>query len=234
MRIAAAVLAATALLVLPGCGTGSGSDDEPDLVTVYASLPLSGDRAAEARAVRSGIADAYAKAGGRAGETLVEVVYLDDTEDGSWSPVVTAENARRAAEDSSTIAFIGDVDDGATRTSLPITNEADILQISPLSQAPDLTGFVSSRLNADLYQPSGEETYVGLYPREAEAEPCDRALGYEAMRLALVAIADAGSDRGGVVEFARGVRNRDSLIGTYSVEGNGEVTVKGPVGTACS
>ena len=44
--------------------------------------------------------------------------------------------ARRAVEDASAVGFIGDLDSGATRISLPITNQADLIQVSPGPRRP--------------------------------------------------------------------------------------------------
>lgn len=158
--MAAIVLAAGAL---SGCGAGSASGTK--ILTVYLSLPMHGDRGAEGEAVAHGAQLGLKQAHGEAGGVRVRAVYLDDTGgSAAWDPVSTAANARRAAEDTSTIAFIGDLDDGATRTSLPITNQADILQISPGSTAVDLTRHVSSGLDPALYRPGGEQTFARLVP----------------------------------------------------------------------
>ena len=53
---------------------------------------------------------------------------------------MTAGNAKTAAQDPSTIAYLGDLDSGATAVSLPLINAAGILQVSPASPyiGPDL------------------------------------------------------------------------------------------------
>ncbi len=95
-----------------------------------------------------------------AGGVRIRVRYLDDTGGAPrWSPVATAANARRAAEDSTSIGFIGDLDSGATRVSLPITNQAEIPQVSPGSTALDLTG--------ERYRPSGAQTFARIVPNDA-------------------------------------------------------------------
>ena len=126
--------AAAALLLLaalaPGCGSGGSSG--PVTVSIYVSLPLHGQRAPEGREIAAGARRALERIGGRVGEVRVRAVFLDDTGGGArWSMVSTAANARRAAEDSTTVGFLGDVDSGATRVSLPITNQAQIVQVSP-------------------------------------------------------------------------------------------------------
>lgn len=123
-------------------------------------MPLHGERAPEGRAVADGARLALAEAGGRVGEFRVRAHLLDDTGGGRrWSPVATAANARRASEDSTAIGFVGDLDSGATRVSLPITNQAEIPQVSPGSTALDLT--------SDRYRPSGNRTFARVVPDDA-------------------------------------------------------------------
>jgi branched-chain amino acid transport system substrate-binding protein len=166
-RRAAALLAALSLTA-GGCGDnggggGGGGDDKT--LTIYVSAPLHGERATEGRAIVDGARLALAEAGGRVGGVGVKAVYLDDTRGGGWSIARTAENARRAAEDASAIGYIGDVDSGATRVSLPITNQAEMVQISPASTAVDLTQIPPvGDLEPDDYQPSDRRTFARLVP----------------------------------------------------------------------
>jgi branched-chain amino acid transport system substrate-binding protein len=120
---------------------------------------------------------ALADAGEKVGELAVRARYLDDTGGHGahprWSGAVAAANARRAAEDSTSIAYLGDFDSGATRFSLPIANEARLLQVSAASSAVDL---VQPYLGAgdqvpEDVQPSGERTFGRVIPSdEAQAE----------------------------------------------------------------
>jgi ABC-type branched-subunit amino acid transport system substrate-binding protein len=133
-------------------------------------VPLHGERSGEGRAVADGASLALARTGGRVGAFRVRAKYLDDTAAGSrWSPVATAANARRAAEDSTAIGFVGDLDSGATRVSLPITNLAEIVQVSPGSTAIDLTG--------DRYRPSGTRTFARVVPDDGVLERGAAQLG---------------------------------------------------------
>lgn len=141
-------------------------------MNIYIGLPLSGDRGAEGRAIADGARLALARAGDRAGAYAVRALFLDDTGGGRrWSLAASAANARRAAEDSSAIGFIGDLDSGATRASLPITNQAGIVQISPGSTAVDLTRRVSEQLTPERYRPEDESSFVRL------VRPADRLGG---------------------------------------------------------
>jgi branched-chain amino acid transport system substrate-binding protein len=139
-------------------------------VTVYVSLPLRGPSGADGQDAADGAELALAEAGGEAAGREVRAVVLDDTEGtgerASWTPQQAAANARQATEDSASIAYIGDFESGATRSSLPITNEARLLQVSPASAAVDLVApFVGSDDVPDV-QPSGERTFGRVIPSD--------------------------------------------------------------------
>jgi hypothetical protein len=155
-------LAAIAAFAIAGCaGAGGGvSSDAP--LAVYLSVPLSGPQAAKGKEIAAAAEKALAGAGGKAGSHPIELKVLDDTGGGAgWSPVATAANARLANEDASTIAYIGDLDEGASRTSLPITDLAGIgqivlgaiptgLSVSNLVDAPSVHGGDPGRASIEL------------------------------------------------------------------------------------
>lgn len=164
--------AAVAAAALAGCSPGeSGGAGEGDTLTVYLSSPLRGPSAPHGRAIRDGARLALEDADGRAGEVEIDAVFLDDTRGGRWSSAVVAENAREATSDSTAIAYIGEFESGATRVSLPITNEARLLQVSPGSTALDLVSpFPGSDEVPEEVLPSGERTFGRVIPDdEAQA-----------------------------------------------------------------
>jgi branched-chain amino acid transport system substrate-binding protein len=165
--------ACCALLVavaLAGCATGEGSGaGAGDTLTVYVSAPLRGPSAPYGRAIRDGARLALEHADGRAGEIGIDAVILDDTggntRESGWSAGKVAENARAATSDSAAIAYIGEFESGATRVSLPITNEARMLQVSPASTATDLvTPLPGSDEVPERVQPSGERSFGRVIP----------------------------------------------------------------------
>lgn len=136
-------------------------------LTIYSSLPLQGPLAPIARQIVGGEKLALADARGRAGRFKIGYVSLDDADpqSGEWSPEVTSTNAKMAAQDPSTIAYIGDFDSAATAISLPLTNAAGIPQISPSSPYQGLT----RSLDAGQDEPgrfylSGKRTFARLQP----------------------------------------------------------------------
>lgn len=198
MRRAAAGLALVLALAAAGCGRDESASTRitSDTLTIYTGLPLRGERAAEGRAVLRGEKLALHEAAGRVGRYGIGLIALDDTDSatGEWSPGQVAANAREAAQNPTTIAYVGDLDSGATAVSLPITNEIGILHVSPLS---DYTGLTrpADKGEPDKYYPSGRRNFARLVPdggREADA----LARWVASLRVGAVALAYDGRQDG--------------------------------------
>jgi branched-chain amino acid transport system substrate-binding protein len=160
-------LAALLLTVLvAGCGVaGSATIEAP--VTVYVSLPLTGPRGADGREAADGARLALEQAEGKAGSIEVRARYLDDAKGRAWDPVAVGANARQAVQDSSAAAYIGELDSEPTRASMPITNDAGLVQVSPGAGGVDLTGPAAGYPNSpDRYRPSGSPNFARTVPAD--------------------------------------------------------------------
>jgi len=161
---AAALLAAS---LLAGCAPGGDEDGEATL-TVYVSMPLRGASGADGRDAADGARMALADADAEAGGLTVEARVLDDTEgparSARWTPAKAAANARLATQDSTAIAYLGEFESGATRSSLPVTNGARLLQVSPASAADDLVAPVPGSDEVPDVQPTGARTFGRVIP----------------------------------------------------------------------
>ena len=162
----------------PGCATPGSGIQAGEHVTVYVSMPLRGPEAAEGRdvvrAAKLALADAQGKGGGARGARRLSRRHRRPRRPRSLEP-----GGRRrkrpdgGARTHSAIAYLGDFDSGATRASLPITNEARMLQVSPASAAVDL---VQPFLGAgdqvpEEVQATGERTFGRVIPSdEVQAE----------------------------------------------------------------
>ncbi len=161
---------AAAVAALSGCAGGGAarSDDATGSpLAVYSSLPLQGATAAISEQISGGEKLALAAAQGRAGKFKVGYVSLDDSNpaNGDWSPGVTASNAKTAAQDTSTIAYLGDYESAATAISLPLINAAGIPQVSPASPYVGLTQSLDAGQDEpERFYPSGERTFARLLP----------------------------------------------------------------------
>ncbi len=137
-------LAVLALLVLAGCAREDAADSaatNSTTLTVWSSLPLQGPEGAESRDILEGQKLALLQAGGRVGPYTVKLSSLDASTAAAqgWDPEQTAENARRALRDRTTIAYLGESSSGATAISLPILNASGIPQVSPQATYTGLT-----------------------------------------------------------------------------------------------
>lgn len=170
MALALIGLALLALVALGGCG-GVGVSTAGTLpgnhLTVYSSLPFQGPDAGASLEIENGEKLALARVGGRVGRFDIDYASLDDADPttGEATPGITASNARVAAQDTSTIAYIGELDSDATAVSLSFINEAGILQVSPSSPYVGLTSSLDAGQDEpDRFYPTGQRTFVRLQP----------------------------------------------------------------------
>jgi branched-chain amino acid transport system substrate-binding protein len=175
--------------VLAGCGSVvSASETTGNQLTVYSALPLQGPSATIGHEIESGEKLALAQAGGRVGPFRVSYASLDDVNpvNGTASPGETMAAAKQAAQDTSTIAYIGDYSSEATAVSLPLINAAGILQVSPASPYGGLTSaHDAGQDEPERFYPSGKQTFVRLAPGDAVQAAAQarlmRALGIQSV-----------------------------------------------------
>jgi branched-chain amino acid transport system substrate-binding protein len=147
-------------------GSGGGSKN----VTIYSSLPLQGASRVNSEAVNNGAKMALKAINNKVGDVTIEFKNLDDStaSAGKWDPGQTQSNARKAVQDKSTIAYLGEFNSGATANSLPILNQAGIPQVSPSNTAVGLT---TDEPGAEVgeptkYYPANTRTYARVVPRD--------------------------------------------------------------------
>jgi len=165
----AAVLSAS-VVACGGSASSSTNEAVGGVLTIYSSLPLQGPLALVSRQIVGGEKLALAADGGRVGRFKIAYDSLDDsnTTDGRWSPGETASDAKTAAQDTSTIAYIGEYNSGATAISLPLINGAGIAQVSPSSPYVGLTSSLDAGQDEpERFYPTGHRTFVRLAPGDA-------------------------------------------------------------------
>jgi branched-chain amino acid transport system substrate-binding protein len=154
-----------------GGGGGSANTEEGGgggELTVYSSLPLQGASRPQSEDVINGIKLALKQKGGKCGDFTINYQSLDDATAaaGQWEAGATSDNARKAAQDDSAIAYIGEFNSGASAISIPITNDGNLLQVSPSNTAFGLTkgGTGAEPGEPDKYYPAGTRTYGRVVP----------------------------------------------------------------------
>lgn len=164
----ALVVAAGLAGAASGCGSVSGAvDSQGNQLTVYSSLPLQGPSGAISTQIVDGEKLALHDSGGHIGPFKISYDSMDDSSptSGQWDPSVTASNAKTAANDPSTIAYLGDYNSAATAISLPLINAADILQVSPASPYGGLTSAsYAGQDEPERFYPTGRRSFARLEP----------------------------------------------------------------------
>ena len=150
---------------------------------------------------------------------------------GEWAPGETATNAKYAAQDTTTIAYLGDYDSEATAISLPIVNEAGILQVSPASPYVGLTSSLDANQDEpERFYQTGKRNFARLMPGDPVQAAAQvqllRALGVgrvyvledqDPFDLPLAAILAEDAKRAGIE-----VAGEDTIDTTASTEFAGE------------
>jgi branched-chain amino acid transport system substrate-binding protein len=151
-------------------GGGGGGEVSGDTLTIYSSLPLQGSSRPQNLAVINGAKIALKERNNKVGKFTIKYQALDDAtaQAGKWDPGATSANARKAANDDKTIAYMGEFNSGASAISIPILNEAAIPQVSPANTAVGLTTNEqgADKGEPDKYYPTGKRTYARTPPRD--------------------------------------------------------------------
>jgi branched-chain amino acid transport system substrate-binding protein len=131
----------------------------------------------------------------RVGRFTLEYRDLDNSASvsGQWTSEGEAANARLAVQDPDVMAYIGTLNSGAARVSMPILNYADLLMVSPANTAVGLTKpGLGIPGEPDVYQPSGRLNYMRVVPADDLQGPlaADWAFGRGVRRVFV--IDDAG------------------------------------------
>jgi branched-chain amino acid transport system substrate-binding protein len=169
---------------LAGCGgvdVSGATETTGNQLAVYSSLPLQGPSAAISAEIVDGERLALSEVGGHIGALKVGYVSLDDAnpKTGELDPAATATDAKTAAQDTSTIAYLGELGSEATAVSLPLINAAGILQVSPSSPYVGLTSSLDAGQDEPArFYPSGKRTFARLQP----GDPAQATAQVELMR----------------------------------------------------
>lgn len=139
----------------------------PDTLRIVSSLPSRGYAAEQARQIEGAISLALETQ--RPATSKLEYIRLDnsDPETGNWSPDKELANAEMAARDPNVIAYIGPYTSGAAMLSIPITNKAGLLQVSPSATWPGLTQAGYNPGEPDIYYQAGRRNFLSLMPSDS-------------------------------------------------------------------
>ena len=156
---------AAAGLVLPGCG---GSAKGGNVIKIFSSFPRTGSAQGQTDTIVNGVRMALDEYNNEVAGFKVEYTDLDDATaaTGNWTAEAETANAQKAEADPDVMAFIGPYNSGAASISMPILNQAGLLQVSPAVTWPGLTkpGYKAGEPKA--YQPSGKMNFCRVVPTD--------------------------------------------------------------------
>ena len=169
------------MVALAACGSSSnssttgsktsGSASGGKTIDIYSSLPLLGPLTSATKPALNGEMLALSQAGGKAGPFTVHFQSLDDATaaKANYDVGQCAADARTAAADPKTVAYIGEFNSGCTIASLPILNQVGIPMISPANTYVGLTTSEPGSAPGEpaKYYPSGVRTYMRIVPRDS-------------------------------------------------------------------
>jgi branched-chain amino acid transport system substrate-binding protein len=176
-RLGMVGLLALAATGIAACGSSSSSSSTSstsgsgaNTIDVYSSLPLQGASSAQTMPMVNGIKLALSEANNKAGTFSVNYQSLDDStaQTGAWDPAQTNANARKAAQDSKAVYYIGEFNSGASKLAVPILNQSGIAEVSPANTYVGLTTSEAGSAAGEplKYYPTGRRTYLRIVPRD--------------------------------------------------------------------
>lgn len=167
------VAGSSALLGLTGC-SGCGSKGG-NVIKIVSSMPRTGSAQGQTDTIANGIKMAIEEHGGEIAGMKIEYLDWDDADASSqsWTSELETNNATRAAADSDVMAYIGPYNSGAAKKSMPILNEAGLLQISPAVTHTGLTKLVEGgdANEPGIYRPTGKITFGRVCPADDTQGP---------------------------------------------------------------
>jgi branched-chain amino acid transport system substrate-binding protein len=144
--------------------SSSGGGGGTKSVKIVTSLPFDATDRQQTEDVVKGEKLALKQINNTVGSCKIGFQQLDDStaQAGQWDPGQTSTNARKAAQDKSIVGYIGEFNSGASAISIPITNQAGLMQISPSNTALELTKDPgpSGKGAPGKYYPTGKRTYA--------------------------------------------------------------------------
>jgi branched-chain amino acid transport system substrate-binding protein len=191
------------ILLLAACQSNA-----PAEVHIYTSFPLQGPKIG--KSVADGVQLAFNELNQQMiGSKRMVLISKDDGDaNGQWSPEKEAAIAEEAIQDPQTVAYIGPLNSGAAKVSLPITNRAGLLQISPTTTWPGLTKPGYAQGEPGIFYPTGVRTFFRTTPTD-EIQSLAAAQWAKALHFKSFYTLDDGETYGAGISslFARAAEN---------------------------
>jgi branched-chain amino acid transport system substrate-binding protein len=155
-------------VVLIGVCAGWAAAQSKGVMKIVTSWPMQGAMIPEGTAMKQAVDLAVRHYGGEVAGYKIEVTNMDDASPttGSWDGTVEAEIAQKAVADADVMVYLATYNSGAAKVSMPITNKAGLVQITPANTYPGLTKAGFGPGEPGIYRPSGKVNYFRAHPAD--------------------------------------------------------------------
>lgn len=159
------------LVALVGLGlplAGDAQQCPKGTIKIVTSWPMQGPMLPEGMGMKRAVDLAVEHYGGVVAGYCIKVENLDDASPvtGSWDGTIEAENAQKAVADKDVMVYLATYNSGAAKISMPITNKAGLVQITPANTYPGLTKPGFGPGEPDIYRPTGKVNYFRAHPAD--------------------------------------------------------------------
>jgi branched-chain amino acid transport system substrate-binding protein len=185
-------LAAGSLIGCKGSGDSGGPAGGP--IRIVSSMPRTGSAKGQTDTIYNGIQMAIDEYGREVAGFKIDYLDWDDATagKGSWTADLESANANKAIADEDVMAYIGPYNSGAAKISMPLLNEAGLLQVSPAVTWTGLTKKVEGGdpQEPEVYRPTGKLTFGRVCPADDTQGPLSAEFAQKELKAKRVYVLD--------------------------------------------
>ena len=168
MKLRILALAAVAVFAIGACSTAPGAAGDKGTIDIWSSLPRQGSSKAQTDTMVNAIKMAIEERGGKVGGYTINYVDKDDSTAaaGKWDEATEIKNANDAVANDKLVAYLGTLNSGAAKLSIPILCTKGIVMVSAANTAVGLTKAFEPG-EPDKYYPNGcKKNYMRVIPND--------------------------------------------------------------------
>src|SRR5688572_22548580 len=161
-------LAVVAVIAISACSTTPGAGGDKGTIDIWSSLPRQGSSKAQTDTMVNAIKMAIEERGGKVGGYTINYVDKDDSTAaaGKWDEATEIRNANDAVANDKLVGYLGTLNSGAAKLSIPILCAKGIVMVSAANTAVGLTKPFEPG-EPDKYYPNGcKHNYFRVIPND--------------------------------------------------------------------
>jgi branched-chain amino acid transport system substrate-binding protein len=168
MKSRIVALAAAAVFAFAACAQAPGAAGDKGTIDIWSSLPRQGSSKAQTDTMVNAIKMAIEERGGKVAGYTINYVDKDDSTAaaGKWDEATEIKNANDAVANDKLVGYLGTLNSGAAKLSIPILCTKGIVMVSAANTAVGLTKPFEPG-EPDVYYPNGcKKNYHRVIPND--------------------------------------------------------------------